>query len=219
MPLFETRLFTTTEAAAVTGLPVTAVNHAIDNKVISAVSGTPSGRRLDFCALLSLTLERRLAKRFTPEARREVFQALAKRPWPHKLVIDDDGLVNLDFRAPRDELATSLRALRRARQLVVTDPEIKGGEPVFRGTRLQVHLIATLIEKGSPEAELLESYPSLTPEMLHLAPIYAAAYPARGRPRKQPWHDKPPVISIREKLSDLNPSLTPLGKFPATSIS
>jgi uncharacterized protein (DUF433 family) len=78
-----------------------------------------------------------------------------------------------------------------------------GGDPVFRGTRVPVHLIATLLGQGSTETELLEAYPRLTAEMIQLAPIYAAAYPLRGRPRAQPWHDQPPVRSTRRRLATI----------------
>jgi uncharacterized protein (DUF433 family) len=78
--------------------------------------------------------------------------------------------------------ATSLRDLRRARSLVLTDPEIMGGDPVFRGIRIPVHLIAELATQGSSQAELLESYPRLTAEMIRLAPVCAAAYPRRNQP-------------------------------------
>jgi uncharacterized protein (DUF433 family) len=67
-----------------------------------------------------------------------------------------------------------------------------GGDPVFRGTRVPVHMMAELVAQGSTQAELLDSYPRLTAEMIRLAPIYAAAYPLRGRPRIQPWHNQPP---------------------------
>jgi uncharacterized protein (DUF433 family) len=88
---------------------------------------------------------------------------------------------------------------------VVSDPHILGGDPVFRGTRVPVHLIATLIEQGAREAELHDSYPRLTPEMiLRLAPVYAAAYPLRGRPRKQPWRDHQPVRRSRRRLADIS---------------
>src|SRR5580693_7304686 len=92
------------------------------------------------------------------------------------------------------------RDLRRARRLVVTDPEILGGDPVFRGTRVPVHLIAELVAQGSKPAELIESYPCLTAEMIRLAPVYATAYPLRGPRRKQPWHDRQPVRRGRRKL-------------------
>ena len=45
-----------------------------------------------------------------------------------------------------------LRDRRRARRLVVTDTDICGGNPVFRGTRVPVHLIAELVGHGSKAA-------------------------------------------------------------------
>jgi hypothetical protein len=66
-----------------------------------------------------------------------------------------------------------------------------------------VHLIATLVEQGSIEAEILKAYPRLTPEMIRLAPAYAQAYPLRGRPRKQPWRDRPPLRRVRTPLAGI----------------
>src|SRR6266851_1437658 len=188
-------LFTPTEAAVLTGLPLKAVNNAIDKKTISAVAGEEGGRLLDARALVSLSLERRLSDRIAPELRRQVFDALAGSP--RNVVSLEGGLVKIDLREPRRELATSLRELRRARRLVVSDPEVMGGEPVFRGTRVPVHMIAELITGGATQPELLEGYPRLTAEMIRLAPIYAAAYPLRGRPRNQPWRDQKPVHRTR----------------------
>jgi uncharacterized protein (DUF433 family) len=131
-----------------------------------------------------LTLERRLADRFAPELRREVFAALGNSP--RNQVSLQGGFLTIDLRELRGELASSLRPLRRARGVVVTDPDILGRAPVFRGTRIPVHLIAMLLEQGSSETELLESHPRLTAELVQLAPIYAAAYPLRGRPPSQP---------------------------------
>ena len=145
--------------------------------------------------------QRRLADRLVPELRRQVFDALASSP--RNTVSIEGGLVKIDLREPRREVATSLRDLRRARRLVVSDPEIMGGEPVFRGTRVPVHMIAGLVAQGSTPAELLAGYPRLTAEMIRLAHVYAAAYPLRGRPRKQPWHDRPPVRRAVVKLSTI----------------
>jgi uncharacterized protein (DUF433 family) len=87
--------------------------------------------------------------------------------------------------------------LRRARQMVHSDPEIMGGDPVFRGTRIPVHMIAALLARGAAEAELLCGYPRLTAEMIRLAPVYAAVYPLRVGHRAQPWRDQPPIRSTR----------------------
>jgi uncharacterized protein (DUF433 family) len=197
----ENALFTPTEAAVLTRLPVKAVNNAIDKRTIAAVAGKREGhstRLLDLRALVSLALERRLADRFAPELRRAVFDALTDAP--RNTVSLDGGFLRIDLREPRRELATSIRELRRARQMAVSDADVMGGEPVFRGTRVPVHMIATLLERGSTAADLLEGYPRLTAEMVRLAPIYAAAYPPRGRPRgAQPWRDRPPTRRGRRK--------------------
>jgi uncharacterized protein (DUF433 family) len=194
-------LFTPTEAAVLTGLPLKAVNNAIDKKAVSTVAGEEGSRLLDARALMSLSIERRLADRIAPELRRKLFDALAESP--HNVVSLEDGLLKIDLREPRRALGASLRELRRARRLVVSDPDILGGEPVFRGTRVPVHMIADLVSQGSAEAELHDGYPRLTPEMIRLAPVYAAAYPLRGRPRKQPWHDRQPVRRRRRRVDTI----------------
>jgi uncharacterized protein (DUF433 family) len=198
-------LFTPTEAAVLTGLPLKAVNNAIDKKTISAVPGEEGGRLLDARALVSLSIERRLSDRIaTPELRRKVFDALAGTP--RNVLSLEGGLIKIDLRAPRRELAASMRDLRRARRLVVSDPEILGGDPVFRGTRAPVHPIAELLAQGAKPVELIDDYPRLTAEMIRLAPVYAAAYPLRGRPRNQPWRDHKPVRQARRRVDTITVS-------------
>jgi uncharacterized protein (DUF433 family) len=198
-------LFTPTEAAVLTGLPLKAVNNAIDKKTIAAVPGEEGGRLLDARALVSLSIERRLSDRIaTPELRRKVFDALASAP--RNVLSLEGGLIKIDLRAPRRELAASMRDLRRARRLVVSDPQILGGDPVFRGTRVPVHPIADLLAHGAKPAELIDDYPRLTAEMIRLAPVYAAAYPLRGRPRNQPWRDNKPVRQARRRVDTITVS-------------
>jgi uncharacterized protein (DUF433 family) len=206
MQTHESALFTPTEAAVLTRLSVKAVNNAIDRKTVPTVAGNRAGyatRLLDLRALMSLALERRLADKMVPEARREVFDAVAAAP--RNRVALEGGFLTIDLREPRRELATSLRTLRRARDAITSDPDIMGGDPVFRGTRVPVHMIAALLEQGQSEAGLLHDHPRLTPEMVRLAPIYAAAYPLRGRRRAQPWQDHPPIQSGRRKLATFEP--------------
>jgi uncharacterized protein (DUF433 family) len=202
MQTFDGPLFTPPEAAVLTRLSLKAVNNAIDKKTVPATSGRRAGhatRLLDLRALMSLALERRLADRMVPGLRRELFEALTDAQ--HSTVSLEGGLIKIDLRQPRRELAAGLRELCRARQLVVIDPEILGGEPVFRGTRVPVHAIAAQLVEGETEAGLRQAYPRLTSEMVRLAPLYAAAYPARGRPRAQPWRGTAPVRRMRRKLA------------------
>jgi Protein of unknown function (DUF433) len=132
-------LFTPTEAAVLTGLSLKAINNAIDKKTVTAVSGNRAGRParlLDARALVSLAVERRLADRLAPELRRKLFDALAAAP--RNVVPLEGGLLKIDLREPRRDLAAGVRELRRARRLVISDPDIMGGDPVFRGTRVPV---------------------------------------------------------------------------------
>ena len=53
---------------------------------------------------------------------------------------------------------------------------------------------------------LIDDYPRLTAEMMRLAPVYAAAYPLRGRPRNQPWRDNKPVRQARRRVDTITVS-------------
>ena len=60
---------------------------------------------------------------------------------------------------------------------VVSDPEILGGEPVVAGTRVPVELILSELAYGRTSAAILHSYPSLPPDAINTAIIYAQSLP------------------------------------------
>ena len=45
---------------------------------------------------------------------------------------------------------------------ITTDPEILGGKPVVKGTRLAVEFLLDLMAQGWTETEILRNYPGLT---------------------------------------------------------
>jgi len=49
-------------------------------------------------------------------------------------------------------------------KVIVTDPDILGGEPVFRGTRIPFKILTDYLEGGDSLDEFLEQYPSITRE-------------------------------------------------------
>jgi uncharacterized protein (DUF433 family) len=65
------------------------------------------------------------------------------------------------------------------RNVVVEDPEILGGTPVIKGTRVPVFHIAAEVEAGTPVAQILRSYPSLNEWQIEAAASYARAVPPR----------------------------------------
>ena len=84
--------------------------------------------------------------------------------------------------------------------IIESNPAIMDGTPVFRGTRIPVHLVAGMIEQGTPILEILEGYPSLTREMVECAGIYAATHLRPDRPSIQPWSETKPVGRKKGKL-------------------
>jgi uncharacterized protein (DUF433 family) len=82
-----------------------------------------------------------------------------------------------------------LAQIELARAFVVSDPEVRAGEPAVRGTRIPVYVLAELAAQGAGTEELLEDYPALTAESLEAALLFARMYPRRGRPPRGPWKD------------------------------
>ncbi len=54
---------------------------------------------------------------------------------------------------------------------IVADPDILGGKPTVKGTRISVEFIIQRLAQGWTEAELLENYPRLTHQ--HLQAVFA----------------------------------------------
>jgi len=52
------------------------------------------------------------------------------------------------------------------RKVVVVDPEILGGTPVFRGTRVPVKSLFDFIEKGDSIEEFLVNFPTVRREQV-----------------------------------------------------
>jgi uncharacterized protein (DUF433 family) len=60
--------------------------------------------------------------------------------------------------------------------LIVRDPEILGGKPCIRGTRISVPFILELIASGGTVDDIVHGWPGLTPEAIEQAVRYAARF-------------------------------------------
>jgi uncharacterized protein (DUF433 family) len=49
--------------------------------------------------------------------------------------------------------------------VITKDPEILGGEPVFRGTRVPFKILTEYLQGGDTLDQFLEQYPSVTREI------------------------------------------------------
>jgi len=59
-------------------------------------------------------------------------------------------------------------------ELIESRPDVMGGKPVIRGTRIPVELIVRKMGEGASIEDLLDGYPKLTRESVQAALVYAA---------------------------------------------
>jgi uncharacterized protein (DUF433 family) len=195
-----TEMLRPTEAAVVARVALRDVNRVIDEHILpDGFFSLADGRRVAASACMFISFYIDSAKRLTSEERLAAIREVARR-LSHRHAKSLASLVEADW-VVRDELLTIdlspffLRAkdrferLSAARDMVTSDPEILGGVPILRGTRIPVHDVAASVAAGVPISRILAAYPSLDRRRIALAALYAEANPARGRPRAI---DKPP---------------------------
>jgi uncharacterized protein (DUF433 family) len=194
-----------TEAAVVARVALRDVNRAIDERILpEGFFSLDDGRRVaaSACTLISFYFDS--AKRLTSEERlfaiREVgvrlrkfrtraLASLVKEDWTVR-----DEFLTIDLAPFVKRTKERMDRLAAAREMVVSDPEVLGGVPVVRGTRVPIHDVAASVAAGLPMDRILAAYPSLDADKIELASIYAEANPARGRPRSSDELPKGAVI-------------------------
>ncbi len=91
----------------------------------------------------------------------------------------------MDCKPFRHTVAKNLAAYRWGRRRIVSSPELLGGEPVFRGTRIPIQHVASLFRKGVAEQEVAEDFPTLSARDLAYARLFARFGEKPGRPKKR----------------------------------
>ena len=179
-----TRLFTSAEAAAITGLPTKAVHNAIDKRVVEPAGhgDAPLGRRLMSVEdLVRLSIWRGTGETLSAEQRDALFAAMMASPRVRTL--NASSLLIVDVAEARRQVARGIRHLEAAEAIIVSDKAVLGGEPVVKGTRIPVHALAAMRTAGASTDELIAGYPELSRQSLGLAEIWSRAHPRRGRPK------------------------------------
>lgn len=182
-------MFSPAKASAITGIPVKIVQKAIDTGAIPECSTDRHRRYVSNAGLICLKLQANGLSKLPLALRKTIFREVCRQPRARAIRLGG-GAMMIELSGARRELAAGLMELRRAEQIVDCNPNILGGIPVFRGTRVPVHLIADMANSGVPVSEILENYPSLNEDQVTLSAVYAKAYPKRGRPPVQPWSEK-----------------------------
>lgn len=202
--MLKTRALTANEAAAASRVPLKQVHRIIDAGLLEGAVEVRQGTRLiDGPGLLALKLAYVTADVLKPEARRRAaLRVLRETERP----VMREQAVTVEVDGIEAELEQGLADLDDAKAMVTTDPEVMGGTPCFAGTRIPVHDIADMMANGDTVTALAKAYPALDQRRIALAPVYAAAYPRRGRPRTPPWRAAGPKSLERLRLEDLPPA-------------
>ena len=185
--------YTPAQAAAITGLPLAAVHKAIDTRLIrprSARSGSTVRRLLTKEQLIYLQLEAEGLRLLPVGTRREIADSIQRSPKVDVMAIGNGTVLLVECKGARRKVEGQLKQLAQIEEMVVSDPEIMRGTPVFKGTRIPVDLVADMLAQGATAEEILEGYPTLSKETIAIAPLYMRAFPRRGRPSRRPWQGK-----------------------------
>ena len=192
--------YTPAQASAVANLPLPAVHKLIERRLIRPRRlriGRSIQRMLSREQVLYLRLEAEGVRLLPIAARRAIAKKIESSPGIDAVVLTEGSALVIQVKSVRLELDQDLKRLERAENMIVTDPEIMRGIPVYRGTRIPVELIADMLSQGANTEEILEGYPALDREKVELAPLYVQAFPRRGRPASRPWAKRKPVLATR----------------------
>jgi uncharacterized protein (DUF433 family) len=189
-------LLTATEAHVITGVALKTVHKLIDERLgPPLVRRNHRERRLTVPGAVCVKLDRALPSYLPVALRKNLYRSIGRAPQRSVFEIDDGPVRHVvDIRPVEAEIGRALTRYRKAMSLIVEDPEVQGGAPTFKGTRLLVQHIASLLKQGVPPEELREDYPRLTEPMIEAARIFTAAHPKRGRPRPPPWRGRKPLV-------------------------
>jgi uncharacterized protein (DUF433 family) len=149
--------------------------------------------------VLYLRLEAEGVRLLPIAARRAIAKKIESSPEIDTVVLTEGSALVIEVKSVRLELDSDLRKLERAENMIVSDPEIMRGTPVYRGTRIPVELIADMLSQGANPEEVIEGYPALDREKVELAPLYVQAFPRRGRPASRPWAKRKPLRVTRHR--------------------
>ena len=190
---FDKESWSANEASCLTGVPLKQVHRIIDAGLLGDAAESRQGTRVVLGAgLIGLKLAYQLGTVLTPEGRRRLIRRLLDEPTAE--AVHDEPL-SVDVRLMADAVHHRIALLAEAKRLVETDDGLLGGTPCFKGTRIPIHDIAAMLANGDSVAALQVAYPRLTEAQISAAPIYAQAYPRRGRRRTAPPSRRQQLLS------------------------
>ena len=186
--------FTTYEVAELANASVRLVNKAIEEKILSRI---PSGsinaqtKMLPLHAIPYVAIMAKLALTLSRETKSTLAKNLSNLPvnrmTSQPLNIEPSVTIDVPTLIGSN-LAERAENYARAKQTYIdVNPDIMGGAPVIRGTRMTVYSVQGRLDNGDRIEDILEENPHITRDAVETAAFYARTHPMRGRPNSRPW--------------------------------
>ena len=182
------------EAAYLSGLSRREIDRVIDERIVPGTMIGGGGVRMisvAACALARFYFQ--TAATLTAETRRRIVAEMSERLLARgargtaksidlKRLTFDEGVVHVEFAGFLRDVIEARKRLATSEKMVVSDENILGGEPVFKGTRVPVRQVAAALAAGESHKRVRDASPAIEPAMIEAAPAWARVHPARGRP-------------------------------------
>jgi uncharacterized protein (DUF433 family) len=204
-------LFSVTEAAAIAEVSPETIRTALEKKSVAPSFKRRTGKAVRYQFSVGDVLFMKVLVEFPFALSKEDKQSLAKilargdrtaarwsREGADLVYRSGDMQVSFGCKAFRQKVARNLSVFRWGRRRVVSNPDVIGGELVFRGTRISLQHVASLFRKGVSENEIAEDFPALSSRDLAYARLFSRLSQRPGRPRKR--------LALRRGLSPHDPS-------------
>jgi len=75
------------------------------------------------------------------------------------------------MRHPESSHLAATRVIQSPHGVIIKDPDILGGTPVFRGTRVPIQTLFDYLEGGETLEDFLEGFPTISREMLQTGQV------------------------------------------------
>lgn len=191
-------LFSVNEAAAIAEISPETIRVALEKKSVTPSYRQKSGKAVRYQFSEGDVLLVKVLVEFpfplSKEDKQSLAQVLARGDrtalgWSMRGadLVYRSGEKNLLFgcKSFQQTIARNLAAYRWGKKRTVASPEILGGEPVFRGTRIPIAQVAELYRKGISDHEIAEDFPRLRSRDLSYARLVSRLGKKPGRPRKR----------------------------------
>lgn len=168
------------EAARLSGASATVINKAIEQRAVRT-KRSKAGSLIDARDTGALQIFGALSFGLPVAMKRRMTTWLRDAEAGAELSLSDALLIRKS-EASDEATARALRYVALRERFLEVNPDVQGGEPVVRGTRIPIRGLAKQIEAGETLEVLRQEYDYIDPDAFEFAVLWSSANPRRGRP-------------------------------------